>query len=84
MKEKLTELRKLIANCEVEGYYGNILDVKDALNKLTEIEQLRIGGVSQQRELLAFLDILEKLPRVQIPYDMKMDAIKQYQKANCG
>ena len=39
---------------------------------------------SDSELLLGFLDVLEKLPRVQIPYDMKMYAIKQYQKANCG
>ena len=42
MKEKLNELKKLIENCEVDGYYGNTHDIQDALNKLTELEQLTI------------------------------------------
>ena len=49
-----------------------------------KVKKLTIPNVSQQRELLAFLDVLEKLPRVKIPYDMKMYAIEQYKKANCA
>lgn len=57
MKEKLNELKKLIENCEVDGYYGNTHDIQDALNKLTELEQLTIPVVGWRSEQLPDLDI---------------------------
>ena len=48
------------------------------------VKKLTLTDVSQRSELLDFMEVLEKLPRVNIPYDMKMLAIRTYLKSNCG
>ena len=63
----------------INSFDLGLIDKKQAESKLFDL-----FNVSQQSELLAFLEILEKLPRVNIPYDMKILAIYNYLKDNCG
>lgn len=57
-----------------------VMDLLEEYHK----HQLTLTDVSQRSELLDFMEVLEKLPRVNIPYDMKMLAIRTYLKSNCG
>jgi len=55
IKELITELRQEIQSCQMNIAGGNEMNVLDALDSVTEIEQLIILRVSKQSELLKAL-----------------------------
>jgi len=55
INELITELRQEIQSCQMDIAGGNEMNVLDALDSVTEIEQLIILRVSKQSELLKAL-----------------------------
>ena len=65
-------------NIDNTNYYSE--DYVEWLEK-----QLLLHNVSQQRELLvAFLEMLENTPRVEIPLQVGLVAVDEYLETNCG
>ncbi len=77
-------LEMQIEELEEELVAIKAINQKIQLEKNALKEQFSLQGVSQQRELLDFMEVLEKMPRVNVPFDMKMLAIHTYLKSNCG
>ena len=68
---------------KIQSIIQDVIEGRKDNNEAT-IDILALCVVSQQRELLDFMEVLEKLPRVNVPFDMKMLAIHTYLKSNCG
>lgn len=65
------------------GKQITITEILNNLNRLDELEQLRIGGVSQQRELL--VDFWMKLPNTNKNKGLaKYYVDKYFESTNCG
>ena len=68
---------------KIQSIIQDVIEGRKDNNEAT-IDILALCVVSQQRELIEFMEVLEKLPRVNVPFDMKMLAIHTYLKSNCG